>query len=354
MILVVDDEAPIRDLLVRILSRHGYESRGVASAAEARAALREDTYEAILSDVLMPGESGLTLLQSLSEAAPNVPVVMVSGMDDPELAQIAGELGAYGYVTKPFQPTQVVITLANAIRTAQLERENSAYRNELQGLVRERTADLARALRELEVADASLREASVETIQILAQAVEGRDIETGQHIARMSRYATLLARHCGLDETECERIRMASPMHDLGKIGIADGILFKPGPLTPGEFEVIKQHAELGYAILAKSDHPLLQLAASIARSHHERWDGSGYPRGLAGTGIPQEGRITAVADVFDALVSRRVYKSAFPVEQAADVIRRGRATHFDPEVVDAFDEHLDELLDVVNDFPDA
>ena len=184
-------------------------------------------------------------------------------------------------------------------------------------MVTERTVELADALADLAASDTLLRASSEATIEMLAQAIEGRDIETGQHIARMSRYAALLAHGCGLDDEQCHLIRLASPMHDIGKIGVADGILFKPGTLSAAEFDVIKEHAEQGYRILAKSKHPLLQLAATIARTHHERWDGSGYPHGLAGTAIPIEGRIAAVADVFDAIVSRRVYKPAFPLDQA-------------------------------------
>ena len=179
-------------------------------------------------------------------------------------------------------------------------------------------------------------------------------METGQHIERMSRYTELLARHCGLSGEECTTIRMAAAMHDVGKIGVPDGILFKPGRVSAGEFEVIKQHPELGFSILDKSEQPLLVLAALIARTHHERWDGTGYPRGLAGTGIAMEGRIAAVADVFDALVSRRVYKPAFTVEHSLDIMRDGRGTSFDPDVLDQFLEHADEAVGVLEMFPDA
>ena len=353
MILVVDDEEQVRRVLTRILREYGYECRMAASVEEALARLVEDEYEAVLSDVLMPGESGIALLRTLGDAAPEVPVVMVSGVGDPDFASSALELGAYGYVTKPFEANQVLIAVANAIHRARLERENRSYRVQLEGMVADRTSELTQALTDLQAADRRLREASAETIQFLAQAIEGRDVETGQHIVRMSRYSTLLARFCGLDEEECEVIRLASPMHDVGKIGIADGILFKPGPLSSGEFEVIKQHVELGYEILAKSDQPLLQVAATIARSHHERWDGEGYSQGLAGLAIPREARITAVADVFDALVSRRVYKPAFPIDQSVDIIRNGRGSQFDPDVVDAFLAHLDDILDVIAEYPD-
>jgi putative two-component system response regulator len=302
---------------------------------------------------MLPGETGIALLRSLRGEYPRLPIVMVSGVCDPDVANTALELGAYGYVTKPFDANQVVIAVNNAILRATAEEENRAYRDQLEWMVTDRTVELADALNDLATSDALLRVSSEATVDMLAQAIEGRDIETGQHIARMSRYAALLAHGYGLDEEQCRMIRLASPMHDIGKIGIADGILFKPGVLSGAEYDVIKEHAEQGYKILAKSDHPLLQLAATIARTHHERWDGSGYPHGLAGDSIPIEGRITAVADVFDAVVSRRVYKPAFPFEQALDVVRAGRATAFDPDVTDAFFENLDGVTDIRDQYAD-
>jgi putative two-component system response regulator len=301
----------------------------------------------------MPGEKGMGLLRSLRADNPGLPIVVVSGVSDPDVANVALELGAYGYVTKPFDPNQVVIAIDNAILRCSLEDENRHYREQLEWMVTERTFELADALADLAASDSLLQMSSEATIDMLAQAIEGRDIETGQHIARMSRYAALLAHGCGLDDEQCRLIRLASPMHDIGKIGVADGILFKPGALSGAEFDVIKEHAEQGYRILAKSKHPLLQLAATIARTHHERWDGSGYPHGLAGTAIPIVGRISAVADVFDAIVSRRVYKPAFPLDQALSIVRDGRETMFDPDVIDAFFENLDAVADIREQYAD-
>jgi putative two-component system response regulator len=196
--------------------------------------------------------------------------------------------------------------------------------------------------------------ASEETIRVLTRAIEGRDVETGQHIERMSRYAALLAEHHGLDVDRCELIRLASPMHDVGKIGVPDGILFKPGMLSKGEYDVIKEHPILGNEILGKSAQPLLVMAALIALTHHERWDGTGYPHGLAGEHIPLEGRIASVADVFDALLSRRVYKPAFPLEQAVQIMADGRGTQFDGDIVDLLLAHLDDAAAIQEQYPDV
>ena len=195
---------------------------------------------------------------------------------------------------------------------------------------------------------------SEETIWILTRAIEGRDVETGQHIERMSRYAGLLAERYGLSADRSELIRLASPMHDVGKIGVPDGILFKPGMLSKGEYDVIKEHPELGHEILGKSDQPLLVMAALIALTHHERWDGAGYPHGLEGEHIPLEGRIAAVADVFDALMSRRVYKPAFPIEQALQIMSDGRGVQFDGDIVDLLLTHIDDVLAIQAQYPDV
>ena len=281
VVLVVDDDEQVRRTLRRILEDRNFECEVANSAAEARHALDSLSVDIVLSDVMMPGETGMGLLRSLRDENPGLPIVMVSGVNDPDVANVAIELGAYGYVTKPFDANQVVIAVNNAILRCELEDENRHYREQLEWMVMERTIELADALDDLAATDALLRTSSEATIDMLAQAIEGRDIETGQHIARMSRYAALLAHGCGLDQEQCRLIRLASPMHDIGKIGVADGILFKPGALSAAEFDVVKEHAEQGYKILAKSGHPLLQLAATIARTHHERWDGSGYPHGL-------------------------------------------------------------------------
>lgn len=342
MILVVDDDPQMRRVLTRVLEGAEHECMAVETVADARTAMRDPACQLVLCDVMMPGESGFDLVREARRERPDLPIVMISAVTDVSLATLALELGAYGYVTKPFEPNQVLIAVANALRRAELEAENRTYRNHLEAMVEART----RALRE---AEQQVRDASEEMVSTLAQAIEGRDIETGNHILRMSHYTALLARHAGLDAERVEQLRLASPMHDVGKIGIADGILFKPGSLTPAERAVVEQHADIGHRILAKSEQPLLQLAATIARTHHERWDGTGYPLGLAGEQIPFEGRIVAIADVFDALVSPRVYKPAFEIDHALSIMREGRATHFDPELLDLFLDRFDEVEAIRN-----
>jgi putative two-component system response regulator len=212
-------------------------------------------------------------------------------------------------------------------------------------MVHERTADLWNAVRNLEAAQKDLRESREDTIQRLAIAAEFRDVETARHVDRMSRYCELIARKLGEDYDRCELIRTASAMHDVGKIGIPDRILLKPGKLDPDELEIMQTHAELGYRILNGSRSELLQSAAAIALSHHEWWDGSGYPYGLAGEAIPLEGRIAAIADVFDALTSNRVYRKGFTLGEAVEMMAAERGTHFDPDLLDLFLGSLDQVV---------
>lgn len=344
-ILIVEDEEATRRLLGRLLDGCGYACTLAGNAQEARRRLGEREFALILCDVNMPGESGLDLVRQILKEHPQTAAVMVTGLDDPQLANIALESGAYGYILKPFEANEIFINIANALRRRRLEIENQAHREHLEQMVRERTAELRLAVVRLEDAQMSLRLSQEETVQRLAIAAEFRDNATAQHIRRMSHYSALLARRYGLAEERCELIRIASPMHDIGKIGTPDHILLKPGIFTPEEFMAITQHAEMGYRILEGSDSELLRLAATIALTHHEKFDGSGYPKGLTGEAIPLEGRIVAVADAFDALTTKRVYKPAFPPEQAMDIMRQQRGTHFDAALLDTFLDAMDDVL---------
>ena len=330
-ILVVDDEEPIRRALGRLLERQGYPCTLAADAAEAHRRLDERPFALILSDVNMPGESGLDLVRHVLTEHGDTAAVLVTGVDDPDLARLALEMGAYGYVLKPFEANEVLISVVNALRRRRLEIEQREQREWLESAVLERTEELRRA--------------HEDTIHRLAAAAEFRDDETGQHVQRMSDSCGLLARLAGLPLERCEMIRIASPLHDIGKIGIPDAILLKPGRLTPEEFETMKRHAAIGHEMLAGSRNDLLELAATIAWTHHEKFDGRGYPLGLAGEAIPIEGRIAALADVFDALTSPRPYKEAFPVDKAVAILREGRGTHFDAALLDLFLDSLDEVL---------
>ena len=346
-VLVVDDEEPVRKMLVRLLERQGYDCTGAADAAEARRTAAAERFDLVLADMNMPGESGLSLIGDLLKEDPDLAAIMVTGEDDTKLADAATELGAYGYIIKPFQANEIVIDVSNAVRRRTLEIENRDHRRKLEAMVKERTADLWKAIQELEQARDDLRSSQAETVERLSMAAEFRDDETARHIQRMSQYCGLLARSVIGDPAEADLVRLASVMHDVGKIGIPDGILLKPGKLTPDEYEQMKEHAAYGHKILAGGSSRLLEVAATIALTHHERWDGEGYPHGLSGEDIPIEGRIAAIADVFDAITTDRVYRRAFSLGEALTIMRDGKGTQFDPRLLDEFFDVIDEVLKI-------
>ena len=331
-VLIVDDEEPVREMIARMVtSGEELECETAADAAEARMLLAREGFSIVICDVNMPGESGTDLTIWIREHHPDVAVLMATGIDDPQLAQSVLEIGAYGYLVKPFKRHEVQINVANALGRRRLEQENRDHRALLEQRVEERTQELRRS-----------RE---ETIRRLSLAIEFRSRETGEHVERIGSGAALVARRLRLDPGRCELIRLAAPLHDVGKIGISDEILLKSEGLTESERQRMEDHAEIGYRLLTGSGSDLLETAATIAWTHHECWDGSGYPRKLSGNAIPIEGRITAVLDVFDALTHDRVYRPAMPIATALEMIRMGRATHFDPVVLDAFLDTIEDLL---------
>ncbi len=315
--------------------------------------MQQEVFDLALVDVNMPGSSGLDLVRHAANAYPNTATVMVTGVDDYQVANAALEMGAYGYLIKPFESNELLINVANALRRRDLEAENRAHRQRLEQMVEARTRQLSDALERLQQSERDVRASQEETVVRLARAAESRDSDTGQHIHRMSRYCALLARRCGLSPERCEQIRLASILHDVGKIGIPDRILLKPGPLTQQEFDIMKMHVDLGYRTLCQSKSDLLNLAATIAQTHHEKYDGSGYTSGLSGEQIPLEGRIAAIADAFDALASHRVYKPALPIENVVRILNEGRGKDFDPVLVDLFLGGLDEVLAIKQQYAD-
>ena len=348
-VLVVDDEPQVQQLIARILERHGFHCELAASADEARKLLesRENNFQLMLCDVNMPGESGLELLQDTISSHPDVAALMVTGADDPRLAESAIQIGAFGYLTKPFRPNELMINIVNALHRRRLELENRAHRAMLENAVEARTAALSEAVSRLQRSEQELRTHQEETVKRLSSMAELRDLETGRHLERMSSYCALIAERFGFSRDRVELMRIASPMHDVGKIGIPDNILLKPSTLTLEEREVMQQHTVIGHRILSGSDAELLTLAAILAWTHHERFDGSGYPRGLVGEEIPLEGRIAAVADVFDALTSDRIYRPAFNVKEAVSMMRSQRGKHFDPDVLDHFLDAMEEVEEI-------
>jgi putative two-component system response regulator len=343
-ILVVDDEPGVLSLLISILEGQGCACTPATSAEEALRLLGQGEFALMLSDVHMPGMSGLDLLEETRRRSPEVGVILVTAEDDAALARRALDGGAYGYIIKPFKVNEVLINISNALRRKRLEIENKIHQKRAEEALLQRSASLHQALGRLEQADDELRASQEEIIRRLSTAVEFRHGETAHHIQRMSRYCVLIARRLGREGRYCEMLRLASSMHDVGKIGIPDAILNKPGKLTSEEFDRMKEHTRIGHRLLSDSSSPLLRMGSVIALTHHERWDGSGYPDGLAGERIPLEGRITAVADVFDAMTSRRVYKPAYPMEETLDIMRKERGSHFDSKVLDLFLESVDEV----------
>jgi putative two-component system response regulator len=336
-VLVIDDDEQVRTLLIRLLDREGYRADAAADAEEARTLLERSEYALAVCDVGLPGESGLTLVQGVRRDHPTVATLMISGHDDRDIAGMALAAGAYGYITKPFRGNDVSIAVANALRRRRLELQSKGYQSELEQRVLDRTTALREALARLEVS-------AEESILRLSRAVEYRDPETGDHIERMSEYCGVLAGSIGLD---AEAVKLASRLHDVGKIGVSDAVLLKPGPLTADERVEVERHADIGHELLTGSRSDVLELASRIAWTHHERWDGTGYPRGIGGEEIPLEGRIAAVADAFDAMSSDRVYRRARPFDEAVAIIAGERGKQFDPVVVDAFLENVDEVRTV-------
>jgi putative two-component system response regulator len=343
-LLIVDDNEPLRRWAERVIGDRGYTCDGAGGAADARECLEHGAYSLVLLDVNMPGESGMELLSHMRGAHPATAVVMITGEDDPKLAMTAIEHGAYGYMVKPLRSGELLINVANALHRRWHEQESRRLMQGLEDTVDDRSQKLKAALEDLRLSESKVFVAQAETILRLARIVEFRDDATGHHVQRMSFYCEILARQLGLSEHHCELLRLSSQLHDVGKVAIHDSILCKPGRLTALEQEVMETHAEIGYEMLAGSTSEVVQMGALVARTHHERWDGNGYPRGLAGEEIPRDGRIAAVADVFDALTSDRVYRPAFPPRLAVEKMQAERGSHFDPELLDAFIAALPEV----------
>jgi len=345
-ILIVDDEDAIRKCLKRKLTMDDYQCQTAVSANNVLDMLRENTIALVLLDIRMPGKSGMELLPEIIADFPDTAVIMLSAVGDSHVAIQCMKEGAYDYIIKPFNLDRVTQSVAWALEKRRLQIARGEYQQHLEQEVVERTTELKHALEKIDMV-------SLSTIYTLSRAAEYRDENTGSHIRRMSEYCETIARRIGLDDVDVDMVVYAAPMHDVGKIGIPDRILLKPGKLDPHEWEIMKQHTTIGAQILAGSDAEFIGLAEVIALTHHEKWDGSGYPRGLRKLEIPLAGRIVAVADVFDALTSQRPYKEPFSKEESLDIIRQNRGSHFDPEVSDAFFASKEEILSIKENLKD-
>lgn len=363
-VLIVDDEVLNIKVVTRYLEREGLQN--VASTTDPRATLsmiasyRPDV---VLLDVMMPEINGIDVLRTIREQADLrlMPVLILTADSTTETKQKCLELGATDFLQKPVDPTDLIPRVRNAIAVKTYQDRLMGYAADLERRVRERTAELEQSRRQI--------------VRALARAAEYRDNETAHHVCRVGKYVGIIARQLGFSQHEAEDLDLAAQLHDVGKIAIPDQILHKPGKLDPDEYDIVKRHALIGqriiepydpeaalglrrhanagFAILSSDGGPLMELAATIARSHHERWDGTGYPLGLAGEDIPIEGRMTAVADVFDALSSVRPYKPAFPRQKCFDILEEGRGTQFDPKVLDAFFTCGDQIVRVQQMFAD-
>lgn len=355
-ILIADDESLNIEVVSRYLEMGGFRNLIITDhAAQVLPLIGLHRPDLILLDIQMPQISGLEILAAIRSDAVfcHTPVVILTGSSDPELKLTALQAGATDLLSKPVHGGELLARLGNVLRVKAYQDELCRNSEELEAAVLRRTAEL---------------EASrLDVIHCLARAAEFRDDDTGQHVVRVGRYARVIGHQLGFTQQQLDVLEPAAQLHDVGKIGIPDAILLKPGKLTPEEYEMmqkhcgfgkkianqiperdaslLRNHTEIGSRIMETGTSPILEMARRIALTHHERWDGSGYPLGLAGEDIPLEGRITAVADVFDALSSKRPYKPAFPLTKCFEILENGRGTQFDPTVLDACFAQRTELI---------
>jgi putative two-component system response regulator len=337
-VLVVDDEDGVRRAVARVLRTLGHEVQ-VANDGVAALHMLGPHIDLIVLDADMPGLDGFELTRRIRETPDyfDLPIVMLTGLEGREHRIRALQAGVNDFLSKPFDPTELEARTRWLLQLKQAHDTIKQQREDLENTVRKRTAALSAALEEVAAAHQQTHEAHLDTIRRLVLAAEHKDRATAAHIERIGLFCELLADHLRLPPERTALIRHGSQMHDVGKLGIPDRILQKPGTLDPPEWEVMKQHATMGARILQGSASEIMHVGEVVALSHHEWWDGSGYPSGLAGEEIPLEGRICAVADVFDALTTKRPYRRALPNNAVFDMMRTERGRHFDPQILDAF-----------------
>ncbi|MEW5771325.1 MAG: HD domain-containing phosphohydrolase [Pseudomonadota bacterium] len=341
-ILIVDDEPANLRLLDKMLRGQGYQ--GLVLVEDPREVLgryHEARPDLILLDINMPYLDGYQVMEQLKALGDPLlpPILILTAQHGKDYLLRALSAGARDFVTKPFDRNELLMRVRNLLDAQLAHRLLHNQNAVLDAMVRARTEELRRT--------------RLQVVQRLGMAAEYRDEETGSHILRMSHTCALMARAIGWSDDDCDLLLNASPMHDIGKIGIPDAILLKPGRFEPHEWEIMKTHASIGGKLLEGYDSDLMRMAREIALTHHEKWDGSGYPNGLAGEAIPQAGRIAALADVFDALTSVRPYKKAWSVEDAVALIKENRGKHFDPVLVDVFLQELSGILRIRERFAD-
>ncbi len=353
-ILIVDDEALNRELLTDMLGSFGHTCETAINGEEALRKIDADV-DLVMMDVMMPVMDGFEAVRNIRThpTCSDVPIIMVTALAEKQDRLNAVRVGANDFIMKPFDRLELKVRTDAQIMIKEAHDAVKRHTELLEQTVKNRTADLRHALESLIETQKSTHEAYLDTIHRLAVAAEFKDEQTAAHIDRVRHYCALLARGLQLPDPEVEILYRASPMHDVGKIGIPDAVLRNPGKLSTAERKVMEQHTLIGARILGGSESQLLRAGEVIALSHHEKWDGTGYPSGLTAESIPLYGRICAVADVFDALISKRCYKSAFPKEEAYEILKHGRGSHFDPQIVDVFFSHLDDVTAIQEQYPD-
>jgi putative two-component system response regulator len=338
-VLLVDNEPAELDLLSRWLGADGWTCRQAQSATRALASLEVEPAGIVVTNIHLPERSGVWLLDQVTKLFPDTAVLMLADSSETRLAVEALMRGASAYLLKPIQPKEFLFHTRQAAERRQL--------------LMERNEHLQTLKRRMQAQTLALRQAHEETIHRLVTAAACRDQETGAHIRRTGLFSEVLALAAGWSTGEAEKLRMAAPMHDVGKIGIPDAVLCKPGKLTAQEFELMKRHTTIGARMLAGSSSPVLQLAEKIALNHHEWWNGRGYPQGLSGEQIPEAARIVSIVDVYDALSHDRVYRPALAEEEVLTTMSAGHGTQFDPSLLTLFFSALDQIISIAAANPD-
>jgi putative two-component system response regulator len=354
-ILIVDDEAPNRAILKDMVEMFGHATETACDGLEALGKVKLNV-DLVLLDLMMPGLDGFEVIRQIRADAEvsHIPVIIITSRADRVQRLRAIEAGASDFINKPVDALELRLRTTSLLRLKDAYDQVASYTQKLQHIVEDQTSKLREALVHAANAQRDTYKAHIDTIRSLAVAAEYKDEHTAAHIERMSLYTVAIGTRMGLTPKDIELLRYGSIMHDVGKIGIPDAIMLKPGKLTPTEWEVMKKHTTIGARILSNSTSELIKAGEIVALTHHERWDGTGYPSGLIGEQIPLHGRICAVADVFDALTSKRPYKPAFSNDEALETIRESAGSHFDPEIVDAFFNCTDDIFAIQNEHRDA